>query len=346
MSRIKQISGFLLKPTRLNYFPYYANVELTSYCNLDCTMCLRREIKRPVGNMTIEEFQVVASKVNASHYALHGFGEPLYNKDIFKIIRHIKTLGAVSSVTSNLLLLKDNTGELINSGLRILKCSLDAGTANTYKKIRDSNDYDLLLGNLEKFSKAKRELNSKWPKLRLNVVLREENYRELGSILDIATRINADYVHFQNLLYYDAISGLKSPEGNAKHYDIAVIKAMVADAFKKAGRLNMKTNIKSILKNFDTYFVCKKSEQNSIKCYKPWIAIYISVEGDIKPCDVLGLFSDSALGNIFDEDYFKIINSQKAISFRQELQKNKPGHELCSGCLIPSIFELIGNKLT
>ena len=71
-------------------------LEITSHCNLKCDYCHNSEYSNRKDDMTTEEILLLISnikkKYNINKILLTG-GEPLIQKDICKIIKHITNLG-------------------------------------------------------------------------------------------------------------------------------------------------------------------------------------------------------------------------------------------------------------
>ncbi len=62
------------------------------------------------------------------------------------------------------------------------------------------------------------------------------------------------------------------------------------------------------------------------KCNAPWVSTVVEADGTVRPC-----FFHEAYGNIKTEPFDTIINSQKAINFRKELDTNT--NETCVKCV-------------
>jgi radical SAM protein with 4Fe4S-binding SPASM domain len=73
--------------------------------------------------------------------------------------------------------------ELIGSGLTGIMFSIDAGTAQTYKKIRRSDDFDKVVQNVVDFQAQKEKLGSKLPLTRVSFVDNKINHAELGDFV-------------------------------------------------------------------------------------------------------------------------------------------------------------------
>jgi MoaA/NifB/PqqE/SkfB family radical SAM enzyme len=62
------------------------------------------------------------------------------------------------------------------------------------------------------------------------------------------------------------------------------------------------------------------------KCNAPWVSAVIEADGTVKPC-----FFHNAIGNIHDESLTNILNDEKGLRFRKELDINN--NEICRRCV-------------
>ena len=80
-----------LKRTHLSGKPYYFFIDPCSYCNLRCPLCATgaKTHERIQGMLGLEDYKVLLDKIApyAVTVALHNWGEPLLNPEIFKMIR-------------------------------------------------------------------------------------------------------------------------------------------------------------------------------------------------------------------------------------------------------------------
>ena len=84
--------------------PRKLNIEVTTRCNLDCAMCMRRVWKEDTGDMSLETYKAllpVFPEIEAANVI--GIGEPLLNENIFEMIRvgkqHLPENGRFSITT-------------------------------------------------------------------------------------------------------------------------------------------------------------------------------------------------------------------------------------------------------
>ncbi len=96
--------------------PSILQVESTNDCNMNCKICMRRHLERPVGYISFEDFKKLPLKA-FKEVCLHGWGEPLLHPDIFKLVRYAKSLGLKTSLGTNGLLVGKRLEEILTSGL-------------------------------------------------------------------------------------------------------------------------------------------------------------------------------------------------------------------------------------
>jgi len=148
--------------------PFSLHIDPTNLCNFRCTFCptgdldLLRTVGRSKGQMTVELFKKIidelsemciasGQKVNELH--IYKDGEPLVHKEFAKMAAYVKNKNVAESVqttTNAALLTKDRTMEIIDSGLDLIRVSVEHVNDNGYKKItKIFGDYNLVKENVK-----------------------------------------------------------------------------------------------------------------------------------------------------------------------------------------------------
>ncbi len=92
-------------------------VEVSRDCNLDCKICIRKNLESDSGFMSFDNFRKIIDSYNFREVALHGWGEPLLNPEIFRMIEYAKNKDIRTSLTTNATLVGKNISEILHSGL-------------------------------------------------------------------------------------------------------------------------------------------------------------------------------------------------------------------------------------
>ncbi len=124
--------------------PKVIYIETTNICNANCIMCPHDSMKRPFITMEQKTFEkIIDDMINVdlsdTQLFLHKEGEPLCDNRITERINYVhKMLPNVKEIginTNAMLLSKDISDSLLNSGLNLIFFSVDGTSSETYDKI-------------------------------------------------------------------------------------------------------------------------------------------------------------------------------------------------------------------
>jgi len=133
--------------------------------------------------------------VGVQNLTLYG-GEPLLRGDLAELVREAHTRGTgVYVVTNGVLLTAARAEELMDAGLSGFGVSLDAGTRETYRKIRGSDLFPRVLGNVRSLVQSIRgRAGSTTVSLSLGFVLSRVNQGDTAAVIRLAHDLGADHV--------------------------------------------------------------------------------------------------------------------------------------------------------
>lgn len=148
-----------------NIIPITIEIELTNHCNLNCVMCPRESQKATLGYMDqtlINSILDETLQYSPVSYCLHGLGEPLLHPALLDTVTRIKNGdNSIYLTTNGHLLSKEMSSELIKMKTDRLNISIGAATRQTYKKIRRSEKFDIVIANTLELIKLRDQMNSK-----------------------------------------------------------------------------------------------------------------------------------------------------------------------------------------
>lgn len=197
----------------------YMRISITDRCNLRCRYCMpngvdllhHEEILRYEELLQIAQAAVGLGIVN---YKITG-GEPLVRKDAVKLIRQLKQLPGVQTVTltSNGVLLAPFAQELADAGIDCINISLDAANRKDYAAITGFDVLEQVLAGIDACAQA-------GIRLKLNCVLLEDSLSRLIPLARFAQDQPIDVrfievmpigqgAHSMGLLWADALSVLR-----------------------------------------------------------------------------------------------------------------------------------------
>jgi MoaA/NifB/PqqE/SkfB family radical SAM enzyme len=138
----------------LNPFRYLTlQVEATTVCNLNCEICLRKELGRPDKSLPLGDFKRILGSGSFRYVGLHGWGEPLLNPDLFEMVRYAESRGVSTNLTTNGTPIHKHSNEIFRSGL--MEIAFGVYDEGLFRKV---------LPQIEEFVAEKRKRRSKRPK--------------------------------------------------------------------------------------------------------------------------------------------------------------------------------------
>ena len=107
---------------------------------------------------------------------LHLWGEPLLDNLIFDRIAYVKEKGMSTTFTSNATLLtSDKIEAILESGLDVIRISIDGGTKESYASFREGGDFDKVCANIEQLIRMRGMRHSTKPFVHISTLVQPEN---------------------------------------------------------------------------------------------------------------------------------------------------------------------------
>lgn len=167
----------------------YMRISVTDRCNLKCTYCMPGEHDRAEdkGLLTFDEIGEIcgaAAELGISAFKITG-GEPLIRKGTPELIRKIKKLPGVESVTltTNGVLLSAQASELKAAGTDCINVSLDTAERERFAQITGTDAFDAVIDGIRAAIKA-------GIKVKINTLLQDKG--EWKPLIGLADRLGTD----------------------------------------------------------------------------------------------------------------------------------------------------------
>ncbi|MFC7535515.1 SPASM domain-containing protein [Actinoplanes sp. GCM10030250] len=313
--------------------PAHLQVEVTSACNLRCTMCLvryRPPVNKLAGAMRPELFHRLVDDVPLRQVTLQGLGEPLLSPYLPEMIaaavgRRIR----VGFNTNATLLTRRRAEEMVTSRVDWLHVSLDGATAGAYEAIREGAHFDTVIANLAGLVAAKRAANSSTPWVRVVFVAMRDNVAELPGLVRLLGDIGVDELRVQNLSHsfddtdpagrYDEIRAFTADQALWTGADVERATA----AFGEAARIAKDLGVRVRLPRFQ--------DEGGGGCTWPWDAAYITSSGRVQPCCMVMGDDRISLGDLNEASFPEIWHGTAYRDFRRRLASAEPP-DVCKGC--------------
>jgi MoaA/NifB/PqqE/SkfB family radical SAM enzyme len=296
-----------------------------------CDIWKANHDKREIASEELAKHIASFRKLGVRHVTLSG-GEALMHSNLWNFCDQLKSTGARLSLLSTGLSIKANADQIL-AHMDDLIVSLD-GSPDVHNTIRG------IPHAFEKLQEGVSSIKVRNPKFRITgrCVLQKLNYFDLPNIIAAAESIGLDQISF---LAADVSStafnrpqpweiekvshvGLNTQE--SKEFEQVVRKAIVdfSHLFKRKFIAENPSKMLDLVR----YYRALLNEQSFPErhCNAPWVSAVVEVDGAIRPC-----FFHEPYGNIYENGFSEIINSQKAVSFRKGLNVKK--NPICERCV-------------
>jgi len=315
-----------------------AYFEVANRCNSLCATCpLTFSPQEGARQLSLDEFKaLVAQLPDLRRAVLQGIGEPLLNRDLAKMIAHLKACGVYTVFNTNAALLtRRRQVELIDSGLDELRVSLDSSTPDTYLKIRGIPAFDRVVANLGEMVRTRSQLAASTPRISIWMTGLRENLSELPDIVDLAARLGVEEVYLQRLvfwgeglatgdqsIYADASPGLES-------------ELIIAEAERRAVRLGVSFRGADAQSPRASLLERAAQPEPWRACSRPLRLAYVTAQGTALPCCIAPFtdapFESLRLGNYLEDGVEAVWHGAAYQRFREQLYSSEPPAS-CRNC--------------
>lgn len=179
----------------VEHLPFFYAIHLNEPCNQRCIMCVPSGAHGP-GVLPFESFVALFDEIKAyaEHITLIG-GEPLISPHIHEVLALLAEHPIAVTINTNATML----GGRLDEGLLALhelnlKCSIDAVTAETYRRIRGRDHFARVTDRLVRFAEKARGLDHV-RMIPVFVVMRE-NLHEVVPFIDFVETLSPHRVEF------------------------------------------------------------------------------------------------------------------------------------------------------
>lgn len=287
-------------------YPIWLTIDPSNICTLKCVCCPTGQERnaRPPAILSFAKFKEIIDVLGPYLYFIDfcNWGEPLLNKEIFRIISYAGTFGVPMKIDSslNVALTEKDAEELVRSGLTRLNMSVDGASQGTYEIYRRGGDFSRVVENMKLLVRTKRQWGAAQPHLHWQFLVFKHNEHEIEKARTMAREIGVDSI------------GFTAPF-------CSVEMASTIDEFNK---YQVKDNE-----------VAYKQEVVKGTCNWLWDAIVINADGSVSPCCSVEDAKDD-FGTFFQKPFLMIWNRKKYRSARKYMRDGRKPREanICTTC--------------
>lgn len=292
--------------------PRRIRLEASSFCQLRCPSCPTTSgaIHPAVGSgfLKFEDFQrLLDLNPNLERIEISNYGEVFLNPHLLRILEYAHRKGVSITLENgvNLNHAKEETLEgLVSYRVKIVTCSIDGASPETYRIYRVRGDFDAVIGNIERINVHKRAQGSDLPHLVWQFVVFGHNEHEIPIAREMAERLG---MKFRTKLTWDSkLSPIRDEEFVRAQTGLPATR----EAFEELHGEKFASGI----------------------CHELWDDPQINWDGKVLGC-CRNFWGDFG-GNAFSEGLIESLNSEKMAYAREMLSGRKPPRDdiPCTTC--------------
>lgn len=283
-------------------------LSVSSNCNLNCKYCYATDrVENKYPKMVLYDYINVVDDITSFsegvEFTITG-GEPLLNKDVFKIAQYIRSKHSSVDILTNGTLISSSNIDDIKHSFDKVSISLDGSTKEKHEFFRGNGSYNKTMAAIDL-------LNKNGVPCRLSMTVNRLNIHDVE---DMAAKFGSQ-LSFQPLF----------PAGNAKKSDedLSITGKEYYEALKNASGVNPMAYCESTLS--------AARQKRRCKCAVGGSELSISETGDIYPCQLLH-YPQFLIGNIHKDKISELYMTSRIIKQCSEMVVDNI--EGCSTCFL------------
>lgn len=325
----------------------------TSRCNAACAFCplvaIPAEITPPRFQNRNEDLSGgLLDRLADDLYHLGGLrrvtitgGEPLlYPQIIPAIFQLTRCFNNVElTLVTNGIRLKKFAGIIVAAGVHQLSVSLNAGTAESYRKQNPAagpDAFDEIVAGLEAVAAERKGRGTSGPRVGLSVVLTEASAADVKPLFELARRTGVGAVTFIPLMEIMLA-------GRVINRNLAVTPKALSRFFKDLGEYAERARSEGFWLGYagtprDQGVIDNHGAFSEQPCFTGYTFAAVYPNGDVRPC----CHCESVMGNLKEQSFGEIWQGEKFQEFRRRALAIVP--EGMDGCLCRECGYLYENR--
>jgi len=306
--------------------PVFANIEITTRCDLGCPYCARRFKTRQEKEMPAERFDRILDLLpHAYRVTLVGLGEPLLHPRIFDFVARASSRGRRVAVVTNAVHLSEETSHrLIDAGLDAISFSLDAAVPEPAAKVRPGAGIDNVVANIETFTAISARTRPVAKAVFAAVSTATAPF--LDRLVETVARLGVDALmlsdlNFEENLPHTLWRNSGGPVRDTVHRAVRKAFALRLPVLSVSGLEEI-----GIAAHYEKHLLIPPARlyQRSARrrhCLSPWQTLPVAVDGAVTICDCQ---PREELGNLLDRPLGEIWNGKAMADHRGRMLGEEP----------------------
>lgn len=291
--------------------PIQFDAEIHRRCNLQCIACPRQandfdmdkeSAEKELGKDKWLEIVRQASDLGVKKFNIEGGGEPTALPDVvYPVMEEVKKQGMYGVITTNGTLLDEERIKwMVDVDWDRIHFSLDSPRAEDHDYLRHRKGaFGKTMENIKLLNKWKEKRGKEHPMLNINIVISKKNYDRLPEMVELANRLDADYLFTEPLMVFCPVGEKLKVDASEKKEKLEQSKRK---AKKLAGEYGIDNNFATEDKNLEEDMVESTSDMEDVlnkipekdegglfssPCLKPWRLMSVKYDGKAGHCGMI-----------------------------------------------------------
>ena len=336
VNAIKYIINKGRQKSIVSWNPIGATIVVESRCSNRCKYCIwhAKETDRPYWplHLSYGDFVRIADVLavnNVAHLHFCGTGEPLFNKQLFRMIEYAHKTKFTTSIMSNCSeVMTSLIAQIANSGITRFLTSIDSGFPDEYEVIRYGSKWKTVINNLEALVKEREKSGAQF-EICVDCMAMRSNYKSYRKLVEVLAAVGVDVLEFAYLQAFE-FNELCSSKNQIKESDFEIFDE-INEAIKLGKKLGIRVHPPELPNNSG------KRE----RCDVVWWKMMVNLPNDKIPqdgwignvsthCMLAHLGEAYSFGNLLKQDFQEIWNGEKIKEVRGKLIHDAP--DICKTC--------------
>jgi MoaA/NifB/PqqE/SkfB family radical SAM enzyme len=157
-----RIKAALSPLNRKSDIPHVLKVELTQYCNLECSYCTHQYLnsKSKLTFKQLFDYADMSVYKRVGKVSFTGLGESMLANNLWKAIELFNNANVVTSLVTNGMLLNRNIEKILKLQLNSLAVTLDTTNSDLFELNRKHSSYNEVVSGIKNFIKTRNQMNA------------------------------------------------------------------------------------------------------------------------------------------------------------------------------------------
>lgn len=313
--------------------PVFANIEITTRCNLHCKYCARSVLGRQGEDMPKEMFSRILDLLpHAYRVTIVGLGEPLLHPHITDFVANASSRGRRVAVATNAMCLDKSLARgLIKAGLNSIVFSIDSSNQDIASDVRPGTDLNRVFDNIKMFMEISTSTRPVSTAVFSAVSIKTVPYLE--QLVDDVKNLGVNVLMLSDLNFKQNV--MDTVWKNADDNILSIIREAVTVAFSKKLPILSVHGIEEfgLARRYRNFLLlppdklCRRSTKHAW-CFSPWQTVPVDINGNVTICDCQ---PENIVGNLLAQPLSEIWNSKTMVEYRKRMTGTNPP-EACSIC--------------